>query len=126
MTKSSVKDCNLQVEESSPEEEDMAERIDVEGEDMERLPQDEEDNDSDDEIDRLFELMPEDEEDDEDAVEDELVLDTETSDFELDFPAERSGHIAVIDRNIMYVWGGYKVRRSLHVDGTVTTIYHLS
>lgn len=109
-----------------PEEGDMAERIDEEGEDMERLPQDE-DNDSDDEVDRLFELMPEGEEDEEEEVEDELSLDTETSEsFELDTPAERSGHIAVIDRNIMYVWGGYKVRRSLHVDVTVTTIYHLS
>lgn len=26
-----------------------------------------------------------------------------------DTPAERSGHIAVGDRNCMYVWGGYKV-----------------
>lgn len=26
-----------------------------------------------------------------------------------DTPAERSGHIAVVDRNCMYVWGGYKV-----------------
>ncbi|MCI4382881.1 hypothetical protein PGIGA_G00019910 [Pangasianodon gigas] len=25
-----------------------------------------------------------------------------------DTPAERSGHIAVVDRNCMYVWGGYK------------------
>lgn len=27
----------------------------------------------------------------------------------LDTPAERSGHIAVVDRNCMYIWGGYKV-----------------
>lgn len=27
-----------------------------------------------------------------------------------DTPAERSGHIAAVDRNCMYVWGGYKVR----------------
>lgn len=26
-----------------------------------------------------------------------------------DTPAERSGHIAVVDRNCIYVWGGYKV-----------------
>lgn len=26
-----------------------------------------------------------------------------------DTPAERSGHIAVVDTNCMYVWGGYKV-----------------
>lgn len=33
------------------------------------------------------------------------------ADFESisDTPAERSGHIAVTDRNCMYVWGGYKV-----------------
>lgn len=33
------------------------------------------------------------------------------TDFESisDTPAERSGHIAVVDRNCMYVWGGYKV-----------------
>uniref|UniRef100_A0A3B4UT23 Kelch domain containing 2 n=1 Tax=Seriola dumerili TaxID=41447 RepID=A0A3B4UT23_SERDU len=37
------------------------------------------------------------------------LLDTEASEsFELDTPAERSGHIAVVDRNVMYVWGGYK------------------
>uniref|UniRef100_A0A8C9Z5P2 Kelch domain containing 2 n=1 Tax=Sander lucioperca TaxID=283035 RepID=A0A8C9Z5P2_SANLU len=48
-----------------------------------------------------------DEEDEE--VEDEQPLDTEASEsFELDTPAERSGHIAVVDRNSMYVWGGYK------------------
>uniref|UniRef100_A0A3Q3R4H0 Kelch domain containing 2 n=1 Tax=Monopterus albus TaxID=43700 RepID=A0A3Q3R4H0_MONAL len=28
--------------------------------------------------------------------------------FELDIPAERSGHIAVVHRNLMYVWGGYR------------------
>lgn len=26
-----------------------------------------------------------------------------------DAPAERSGHIAAVDGNCMYVWGGYKV-----------------
>lgn len=26
-----------------------------------------------------------------------------------DTPAERSGHIAVVDENCIYVWGGYKV-----------------
>lgn len=26
-----------------------------------------------------------------------------------DVPAERSGHIAVVDRSCMYVWGGYRV-----------------
>uniref|UniRef100_A0A3P8V2M9 Kelch domain containing 2 n=1 Tax=Cynoglossus semilaevis TaxID=244447 RepID=A0A3P8V2M9_CYNSE len=39
----------------------------------------------------------------------EQPIDTESSEsFELDMPAERSGHIAVVDRNVMYVWGGYK------------------
>lgn len=105
----------------------MAERIDEEEGDMERLPPEEVDNDSDDDVDRLFELMHEGEEDEEEEVEDEQPLDTESSEsFELDTPAERSGHIAVIDRNIMFVWGGYKVRRSLHVGATMTTVYHLS
>lgn len=31
------------------------------------------------------------------------------SEFISDAPAERSGHVAVMDRNCMYVWGGYKV-----------------
>uniref|UniRef100_A0A3Q4I869 Kelch domain containing 2 n=1 Tax=Neolamprologus brichardi TaxID=32507 RepID=A0A3Q4I869_NEOBR len=48
--------------------------------------------------------MDEDEEDEE--VDDEQLLDAEA--VEQDAPAERSGHIAVVDRNIMYVWGGYK------------------
>lgn len=97
----------------------MAERIDEEREDMEHLPPEEDDNDSDDEVDRLFELMHDGEEDEEEEVEDEQPLDTEASEsFELDTPAERSGHIAVIDRNTMYVWGGYNVRRSLHEDAT--------
>ncbi|CAG10413.1 unnamed protein product, partial [Tetraodon nigroviridis] len=47
--------------------------------------------------------------DEEEEAEDEQPLDTEASEsFELDAPAERSGHIAVIDRNTMFVWGGYK------------------
>lgn len=90
-------------------------------EDVGDLPAREDDNDSDrDEDDRLFawmvnDDMDEDEEEDEvEEVEDEQPLDTEASEsFELDTPAERSGHIAVVDRNIMYVWGGYKV--SMHV-----------
>ena len=91
---------------------------------MERLPPEEVDNDSDDDVDRLFELMQEGEEDEEEEVEDEQLLDIEASEsFDSDTPAERSGHIAVIDRNIMFVWGGYKVRRSLPADATV---YHLS
>lgn len=74
------------------------------------LPNGEDDNDSDREDDRLFawmvnDDMDEDEEDEE--VEDEQSFDTEA--VEQDTPAERSGHVAVVDRNIMYVWGGYKV-----------------
>lgn len=92
----------------------MAERIDQE--EMDRLPPEEDDNDSDDEVDGLFEVMHEGEEDEEEEEaedEDEQPLDTESSEpFELDTPAERSGHVAVIDRNTMYVWGGYKVSRS--------------
>lgn len=84
------------------------------------MPAREDDNDSDgDEDDRVIAWMvnddvdedEDDEEIEEEEVEDEQPLDTEASEsFELDSPAERSGHIAVIDRNIMYVWGGYKVR----------------
>ncbi|XP_029937914.1 kelch domain-containing protein 2 [Myripristis murdjan] len=49
------------------------------------------------------------EEEEEEEVEDEQPLDTEASEsFELDTPAERSGHIAVVDGNYMYIWGGYK------------------
>lgn len=51
-----------------------------------------------------------DEEEDEVEVDDEQPLDTEASEsFELDAPAERSGHVAVVDESIMYVWGGYRV-----------------
>ncbi|CAI5696247.1 kelch domain-containing protein 2 isoform X2 [Oreochromis niloticus] len=79
-------------------------------EDRGDLPNGEDDNDSDrDEDNRLVgwilhEDMDEDEEDEE--VDDEQLLDAEA--VEQDTPAERSGHIAVVDRNIMYVWGGYK------------------
>lgn len=48
-----------------------------------------------------------DELDDEDVV----VLDTEAEPFELEQPAERSGHIAAVDGHYMYVWGGYKVNK---------------
>ncbi len=100
----------------------MAERMAVMEEDIGDLPAGEDDNDSDrDEDDRLFAWMvnddmeEEEEEEEEEEVEDEQPLDTEASEsFELDTPAERSGHIAVVDRNIMYVWGGYKVRGSIH------------
>lgn len=92
----------------------MAERMAEMEEDIGDVPAGEDDNDSDrDEDDRLFAWMVNDDMD-EDEVEDEQPLDTEASEsFELDTPAERSGHIAVVDRNIMYVWGGYKVRSLL-------------
>ncbi|KAJ0063299.1 hypothetical protein NL108_015778 [Boleophthalmus pectinirostris] len=55
---------------------------------------------------------PEEEEDEDEEVEEvegEQPLDTESSEsFELDTPAERSGHVAVVDGTAMYVWGGYK------------------
>uniref|UniRef100_A0AAV2JGQ5 Kelch domain-containing protein 2 n=1 Tax=Knipowitschia caucasica TaxID=637954 RepID=A0AAV2JGQ5_KNICA len=42
-------------------------------------------------------------------VEDERALETEASEpFERDVPGERSGHVAVVDRSALYVWGGYK------------------
>lgn len=38
-----------------------------------------------------------------------VLLDADTSkSCPGDSPAERSGHVAVVDRNCMYVWGGYK------------------
>lgn len=92
----------------------MAERMAEMEEDIGDQPGGEDDNDSDrDEDERVFawmvnDDMDEDEEDDE-VEDDEQVLVSVASDFELDTPAERSGHIAVVDRNIMYVWGGYKV-----------------
>lgn len=95
----------------------MAERMAEMEEDIGDLPAGEDGNDSDrDGDDRAFAWMvnddmdeEEEEEDEEEEVEDEQPLDTEASEsFELDTPAERSGHIAVVDRNIMYVWGGYK------------------
>lgn len=91
----------------------MAERLD---EDMVDLPAADDDNDSDDgdrdEDDDMDDM--EDDDEDEVEVEDEQPLDTEASEsFELDVPAERSGHIAVVDNNLMYVWGGYKVNTLL-------------
>ncbi|KAI4804852.1 hypothetical protein KUCAC02_026464 [Chaenocephalus aceratus] len=101
---------------------DMAERVAEMEEDIGDQPAGEDDNDSDrDEEERLFAWMvnddmdqdeedeEEEEEEAEEEVEEEQPLDTEVSEtFEVDTPAERSGHIAVVDRNIMYVWGGYK------------------
>uniref|UniRef100_A0A8C7Y614 Kelch domain containing 2 n=1 Tax=Oryzias sinensis TaxID=183150 RepID=A0A8C7Y614_9TELE len=47
--------------------------------------------------------------DEEEEEVEEEQLETEGSEtFELDAPAERSGHVAVVDGNVMYVWGGYK------------------
>ncbi|XP_028293413.1 kelch domain-containing protein 2 [Gouania willdenowi] len=97
----------------------MEERMEGMGEEMGELPPEEEDHDSDREEDEpLFVWMvndimddddDEDEEEEDDDVEDEQPLNTEASEsYELDSPAERSGHIAVVDRNFMYVWGGYK------------------
>ncbi|KAF0044174.1 hypothetical protein F2P81_003332 [Scophthalmus maximus] len=92
----------------------MAERMAEmeEEEDIGDPPAREDDNDSDrDEDDRLFAWMvnddmdeDEEEEDEEvEEVEDEQPLDTEASEsFELDTPAERSGHIAVVDRNVIF------------------------
>lgn len=45
--------------------------------------------------------------------EDEIQVDTEAAGLlDVDTPAERSGHVAVVDGNCMYVWGGYKVSLS--------------
>lgn len=61
-----------------------------------------------------FEWIVEEDEDDDvvvEYVEHDHQLDIE--EFELYVPPERSGHVAVVDRNFMYVWGGYKVRTSV-------------
>lgn len=75
------------------DEEDEEEEVDG-GEEEEEVDGDEEEN--------VF-----------DWVVDEELLDHELSSgndsFEMDTPAERSGHIAVVDGSNMYVWGGYKV-----------------
>lgn len=55
----------------------------------------------------------EDDAEDEEEVEDDQPIDTESETYELDYPAERSGHVAVADGNHMYVWGGYKNAQSL-------------
>ena len=73
-----------------------------------------EDDDSEQEAEGDFEWDAQEDVRDFDWVEEEeVVLDTDTSkSFHLDTPAERSGHIAVVDRNCMYVWGGYKVSKA--------------
>ncbi|CAB1334890.1 unnamed protein product [Coregonus sp. 'balchen'] len=82
------------------EMEDIADRLPVEEED-EGSERDEEEREFDWVVDEADEL-------DEDVV----LLDTEEEPFELDQPAERSGHIAVVDGHCMYVWGGYKNSQS--------------
>ncbi|XP_023850697.1 kelch domain-containing protein 2 [Salvelinus sp. IW2-2015] len=79
-------------------EEDIPDRLPVEED--EELERDEEEGEFDWVVDEADEL----DEDDEDVV----VLDTEAEPFELEQPAERSGHIAAVDGHYMYVWGGYK------------------
>ena len=80
-----------------------------------QLPAEEDDDESErDEDEREFDwVVGEDDVDDveeDDEEEDDPPLDSEAAgSLELDAPAERSGHIAVVDGNCMYVWGGYKV-----------------
>ncbi|XP_046874360.1 kelch domain-containing protein 2 isoform X2 [Hypomesus transpacificus] len=79
-----------------------------------QLPAEEDDDESErDEDEREFDwVVGEDDVDDveeDDEEEDDPPLDSEAAgSLELDAPAERSGHIAVVDGNCMYVWGGYK------------------
>lgn len=98
----------------------MEERMAEPAEEVAQQPPVEENEDSDgEEGARMFawvvnDNMGEDDEDDDEEeeveVEDEQPLDTEASEsFELDAPAERSGHVAVVDEHIMYLWGGYRV-----------------
>lgn len=94
----------------------MEERMAEPEEEVGQQPPAQENNDSDgEEGGRMFawvvnDGIEEEDDDDEEEVEDEQPLDTEASEsFELDAPAERSGHIAVVYDNLMYVWGGYRV-----------------
>lgn len=43
-------------------------------------------------------------------LEEQEVIDPDLLSAEADSPPERSGHVAVVDGNCMFVWGGYKVR----------------
>ncbi|KAK9533815.1 hypothetical protein VZT92_008910 [Zoarces viviparus] len=83
----------------------MAERLAEMEDDIGDLPARQDGNDLNrDGDERLFPWMAN---DDMDEDEQPLLYDEVPESFELDTPAVRSGHIAVIDRNIMYVWGGY-------------------
>lgn len=55
---------------------------------------------------------------DEEEGEDEAEVDTHTHPSNVHAPSERSGHIAVVDGNYMYVWGGYKVFQ-VRLNGTI-------
>ena len=81
------------------------------GEDLPAREEEDEESEGDEEFDWIVENdVDDDEEDDDVEEEDDDPLVTEQSEnFEVDTPPERSGHIAVVDRNCMYVWGGYKV-----------------
>lgn len=69
----------------------------------------EDDSDSEQEEEGGFEWEAQEDPRDFDWVE-EVGLDTQASEgFSSTSPAERSGHVAVVDRGCMYVWGGYKV-----------------
>ena len=88
------------------------------GEDLPAREEEDEDSEGDEEFDWIVENDggddDDDEEDDGDVDEDEddddPLVTEQFENFEVDTPPERSGHIAVVDRNCMYVWGGYKVR----------------
>lgn len=93
----------------------MEERMAEPAEEVAQQPPVENDDSDGEEGGRMFawvvdDNMEEDQDEDEEVEVDVQPLDIEAPEpFELDAPAERSGHIAVVDENIMYVWGGYRV-----------------
>ncbi|XP_030638251.1 kelch domain-containing protein 2 [Chanos chanos] len=74
------------------------------------LQDDEEESEHEDDVQEIEWIAQHEEGREFDWVEDaEVVVATQTSgSLSLEVPAERSGHIAVVDGNCMYVWGGYK------------------
>lgn len=99
-------------------EEDIAELEDNVG-DLEETSDDDDAGEDDDEVEE-FDWLVEDEvyEEGEDGLDqDELQhiedhLATGDGARDMDIPSERSGHVSVVDRNCMYVWGGYKVSQA--------------
>ena len=83
------------------------------GEDLPAREEEDDESEGDEEFDWIVENDDDDDDEEDDDVEeeedDDSLVTEQSENFEVDTPPERSGHIAVVDRNCMYVWGGYKV-----------------